>query len=250
LAAYRSALPYSASLDGCLRHVRAAQCRATADDSWRVSCGDGAVQDAAAALGAALDPPIVATARRLKAEPQAAALSLLGAARRDVVAAALEAAVQGPAPQRLLVSVELVPRCHARAIFLGPRLEVAHATEGTDTDARRVVRRDFKAEQAAAALSGEGAASVLVPTARRLRGASDATNFSCAEARREIHAIDATACVAAVDAPSSLCENLVLQCVARAFQRRSPHLVGARGIRDVFRHGSRGRGSGPRMKAQ
>jgi hypothetical protein len=239
LAAYQFALPYSASLDGVLRHVRAAQCRATADDSWCVACGNRPIQDAAAALGAALDPPIVATARRLKAQPQAATLSLLGAARRDVVAAALEAAVQGPTPQRLLVSVELVLCRHARAVFLGSCLKVAHATKGTDADARCVVRWDLKAEQAATTLRGEGATSVLVPTTRRLCGASDATDFSRAEARREIHAINATSGIAAVNAPRGLREDLVLQCVARTFQCRSPHLLSARGIRDIFRHAFR-----------
>jgi len=232
-------IPFKPSLDGGLRHVCATQRRATADDSWRVPCGDGAVHDAAAALGAALDPSIIAAAGRLKAEPQAAALSLLLATRGDVVAATLEAAVQGPTPQRLLVRVELVLRGHARAVFLGPRLQVAHATEGTATDARRVVWWDLEAEQAAATLRGEGATSVLVPTTCRLCCASDATDFARAEARREIHTIDATAGIAAIDAPRSLRKDLVLQSVARTFQRRSPHLLGARGIRNIFRHGSR-----------
>jgi len=181
----RSSWPVSIpSLDRILRHVRTAQSRATADNSWRVSCGDGAIQDAAAALGTALDPPVVAAARRLKAEPQAAALSLLLAARGDVVAATLEAAVQGPAPQRLLVRVELVLCRHARAVILGPGLKVAHAAEGAATDARGVVRWDLKAEQAATALCGESTTSVLIPATRRLCCASDATDFSCAEARR------------------------------------------------------------------
>merc|ERR1719487_1012854 len=51
----------------------------------------------------------------------------------------------------------------------------------------------------------------------------------------EICCIGGTA-KSAAEAPRGLREDLVLELVARAPQRRSAHLLGARGIGDHFRH--------------
>lgn len=233
----RSSLTFLPSL-GRIWQVRATDGRTAADDSGRFPRRDRAVHNSAAALTAELDPPVVAAARRLKAQPQAAALPLLLAARAEVIAETLEAAVQRPTPQCLLVGVELVLRRHTRAIVYGLVLDVAQATEGPTADPRCVVRRELEAEQTAAALRRERGASVLVPAPRRLRSASDAADFARAEARGEIQPVDAAAPVHAIHAPRGVGQNFVLQGIARTNQRRAADLIGGRGIGDEVRHGA------------
>merc|ERR1712060_888794 len=107
--------------------VLAADRRGAADNARRVPCRDGAVEHAAAALPAELDPPVVAAAlSRPAADVEAAQLPLLVAKRAYVVAEALEAAVAGPAPEGLLVRIQLVLRRRTLAVINGLVLNVAH----------------------------------------------------------------------------------------------------------------------------
>merc|ERR1719188_816290 len=216
--------PRCSSLDR-VGHGGAAERHAAAHNARRLARRDGGIEHAAAGLAAELNPAIIAAARRLAGDPEAAQLPLLLADREQVVGEALEDAVQRPAPKSLLVGVELVRGRRVAAVLGRAALQVTEAPQRPAANARGVVRGVLCAGQAAAALREDSDATILIVARSELDSPSEAADLASAKAAGEIHTVNAATAVAAVDAPSRLPQDPVLQRVASSHKGTARQLL-------------------------
>jgi len=170
---------------GWILIVKVAACEhATTADARRLAGGEGAVNDATAALARDLKPAIFAAAPCLNVGPDAADLPLLLAAW--VVAsgrvAAIHAAVASKEPARGAQQLQLRLLSGAELHGILAVQVATAAREPAKPEARRVAGRALHMGERAAALVGAREATITIKTVGRLAAAGTAAAFADVEA--------------------------------------------------------------------